>query len=283
MTAGAADLVVDYSKQRATDETLRLLFDLARAAKVEEHRDAMFAGKHINTTEDRAVLHVALRMPPGSKLHVDGQDVVGDVQAVLGQMGDLSDRIRNGCVDRGDGQADRRCRQHRDRRLGPRPPHGHPGPRRLRAAGPDEPLRVQRRPGRSVLGHARPGPRDDPLRRQLQDVHDARDADQCRSGPGLAARRAGQRRRRRRGGEALRGGVDQRQRRGGVRYRHRQHAPVLGLGRRPILLRLRHRLLPHGGDRPRGLRRDAGRLPRHRRALPDHALGARTFLSFRGC
>ena len=96
MTAGAADLVVDYSKQRATDETLRLLFDLARAAKVEEHRDAMFAGKHINSTEDRAVLHVALRMPPGSKLHVDGQDVVGDVQAVLGQMGDLSDRIRNG-------------------------------------------------------------------------------------------------------------------------------------------------------------------------------------------
>ena len=96
MTAGAADLVLDYSKQRATDETLRLLFDLARAAKVEEHRDAMFAGKHINTTEDRAVLHVALRMPPGSELHVDGQDVVGDVQAVLGKMGDLSDRIRNG-------------------------------------------------------------------------------------------------------------------------------------------------------------------------------------------
>ncbi len=65
MTAGAADLVLDYSKQRATDETLRLLVELARAAKVEEHRDAMFAGEHINTTEDRAVLHVALRMPPG--------------------------------------------------------------------------------------------------------------------------------------------------------------------------------------------------------------------------
>jgi glucose-6-phosphate isomerase len=96
MTGGAADIVVDYSKQRASDETLRLLFDLARAAKVEEHRDAMFAGKHINTTEDRAVLHVALRMPPGSTLRVDGQDVVGDVQAVLQQMGDLSDRIRDG-------------------------------------------------------------------------------------------------------------------------------------------------------------------------------------------
>ena len=53
----------------------------------------MFSGEHINTTEDRAVLHVALRMPPGSELHVDGQDVVGDVQAVLDKMGDLSDRI----------------------------------------------------------------------------------------------------------------------------------------------------------------------------------------------
>ena len=75
---------------------MRLLMDLADAAEVAAHRDAMFAGDHINTTEDRAVLHVALRMPPGSVLHVDGQDVVGDVQAVLAKMGDLSDRIRNG-------------------------------------------------------------------------------------------------------------------------------------------------------------------------------------------
>ena len=96
MTVTAADLVLDYSKQRATGETLRLLMDVARAAGVEEHRDAMFAGEHINTTEDRAVLHVALRMPPGSVLEVDGQDVVGDVQAVLTKMGDLSDRIRSG-------------------------------------------------------------------------------------------------------------------------------------------------------------------------------------------
>jgi glucose-6-phosphate isomerase len=96
MTVTAADLVLDYSKQRATRETLRLLMDVARAAGVEEHRDAMFAGEHINTTEDRAVLHVALRMPPGSVLEVDGQDVVGNVQAVLTKMGDLSDRIRNG-------------------------------------------------------------------------------------------------------------------------------------------------------------------------------------------
>ena len=96
MTASAADLVLDYSKQRVTDETMRLLMDLADAADVEAHRDAMFAGEHINTTEDRAVLHVALRMPPGSELRVDGQDVIGDVQAVLDKMGALSDRIRSG-------------------------------------------------------------------------------------------------------------------------------------------------------------------------------------------
>ena len=96
MTATAGDLVLDYSKHRVTDETLTLLMDLARSAEVEEHRDAMFSGAHINTTEDRAVLHVALRMPPGSELRVDGQDVVGDVHAVLNEMGGLSDRIRDG-------------------------------------------------------------------------------------------------------------------------------------------------------------------------------------------
>ena len=96
LTASAADLVLDYSKHRVTDETLRLLMDVARAAGVEERRDAMFAGDHINTTEDRAVLHVALRMPPGTELVVDGQDVVGDVHEVLARMGELSERIRNG-------------------------------------------------------------------------------------------------------------------------------------------------------------------------------------------
>ena len=96
MTVGAADLTLDYSKHRVTDETLRLLMALARAARVEERRDAMFRGEHINTTEDRAVLHVALRMPAGTELEVDGQDVTGDVQRVLAKMGELSERIRNG-------------------------------------------------------------------------------------------------------------------------------------------------------------------------------------------
>jgi glucose-6-phosphate isomerase len=96
LSATAADLALDYSKHRVTDETLRLLMDVARAAGVEERRDAMFRGEHINTTEDRAVLHVALRMPPGAELVVDGQDVVGDVHGVLAKMGELSERIRNG-------------------------------------------------------------------------------------------------------------------------------------------------------------------------------------------
>jgi glucose-6-phosphate isomerase len=96
LTADAADLVLDYSKHRVTDETLSLLFALARSRGIEERRDAMFSGVHINTTEDRAVLHVALRMPQRDTLTVDGQDVVRDVHAVLRRMGDLSDRIRNG-------------------------------------------------------------------------------------------------------------------------------------------------------------------------------------------
>ncbi len=96
LTVTAADLVLDYSKHRVTDDTLRLLVDVARAAGVEERRDAMFSGAHINTTEDRAVLHVALRMPAGSRLVVDGQDVPGDVHAVLDKMGALADRIRDG-------------------------------------------------------------------------------------------------------------------------------------------------------------------------------------------
>ncbi|MGA7420286.1 MAG: glucose-6-phosphate isomerase [Acidimicrobiales bacterium] len=96
MAVGAGDLYLDYSKHRVTGDTVSRLVDVARRAGLEEHRDAMFAGRHINTTEDRAVLHVALRMPATTRLEVDGQDVVGDVHEVLGRMGVLSDRIRSG-------------------------------------------------------------------------------------------------------------------------------------------------------------------------------------------
>ena len=96
LTVSVGDLYIDYSKHRVTRETLSLLVDLARAANVERHRDEMFAGVHINTSEDRAVLHVALRMPRGTELIVDGQDVVADVHEVLDRMGDFTDRLRSG-------------------------------------------------------------------------------------------------------------------------------------------------------------------------------------------
>ncbi len=90
------DLYIDYSKHRVTRETLTLLTDLARAAGLEERRDAMLAGAHINTSENRAVLHTALRLPGDAALEVDGQNVVADVHAVLDAMGAFTDRLRSG-------------------------------------------------------------------------------------------------------------------------------------------------------------------------------------------
>ena len=94
----AGDLYFDLSKNLVTDETLKLLVDLGRACGIEERRDAMFSGEHINTTEDRAVLHTALRRPASQKgeLIVDGQDVVADVHEVLDRMYAFADRVRSG-------------------------------------------------------------------------------------------------------------------------------------------------------------------------------------------
>jgi glucose-6-phosphate isomerase len=87
---------LDYSKQRVTDETIRLLIDLANESGVGERRDQMFRGEHINVSEDRAVLHVALRMPKSAALVVDGVDVVAEVHAVLEQMSAFATRVRSG-------------------------------------------------------------------------------------------------------------------------------------------------------------------------------------------
>lgn len=93
-----SDLHFDLSKDLVTDETVKLLCDLARAVKVEERRDAMFSGEHINTTEDRAVLHTALRRPKDQigKFVVDGQDTVADVHEVLDRMYAFAGRVRSG-------------------------------------------------------------------------------------------------------------------------------------------------------------------------------------------
>ncbi|HEX3288172.1 MAG TPA: glucose-6-phosphate isomerase [Mycobacterium sp.] len=96
MTLTVGDLYIDYSKHRITRETIKLLIDLAQAAQLEQRRDAMYSGVHINTSEDRAVLHTALRQPRGVELTVDGRDVVADVHEVLDRMGDFTDRLRSG-------------------------------------------------------------------------------------------------------------------------------------------------------------------------------------------
>jgi glucose-6-phosphate isomerase len=96
LTLEAAGLRADFSKQRITGDVLSALLDLAREQGVLAKRDAMFAGEHINATEDRAVLHTALRLPPGATLVVDGADVAAEVREVLERMADFSDRVRDG-------------------------------------------------------------------------------------------------------------------------------------------------------------------------------------------
>jgi glucose-6-phosphate isomerase len=96
LVAEGAGLFLDYSKNRVTDETLGLLRQLADEQGVAERRDAMFRGEHINVSEDRAVLHVALRMPRERSLVVDGEDVVKQVHEVLDRMSAFSERIRSG-------------------------------------------------------------------------------------------------------------------------------------------------------------------------------------------
>jgi len=96
LTAEAAGLFLDYSKNRITDQTLKLLIHLARESNLRKRVEAMFRGEKINLTENRAVLHVALRAPKGASILVDGKNVVPDVHAVLDKMSGFADRVRNG-------------------------------------------------------------------------------------------------------------------------------------------------------------------------------------------
>ncbi|MFL6351772.1 MAG: glucose-6-phosphate isomerase, partial [Bryobacteraceae bacterium] len=96
MTVDAVGLFLDYSKNRITDETLKLLVQFADESGLRERIDAMFRGEKINITENRAVLHVALRAPKGASIVVDGENVVPQVHAVLDKMADFSNRVRTG-------------------------------------------------------------------------------------------------------------------------------------------------------------------------------------------
>jgi glucose-6-phosphate isomerase len=96
LTAEAVGLFLDYSKNRITDETLKLLLELAEQSGLKQHIEAMFTGQKINTTENRAVLHVALRAPKSESIKVDGEDVVPAVHEVLDKMSAFSDKVRSG-------------------------------------------------------------------------------------------------------------------------------------------------------------------------------------------
>jgi glucose-6-phosphate isomerase len=96
LAAEGAGLYLDYSKQRVTDETLALLFDLADACGLQAHIAAMFRGEHVNTTEQRPALHVALRAPAGERIEIDGIDVVAEVHTVLDRMTSFAERVRGG-------------------------------------------------------------------------------------------------------------------------------------------------------------------------------------------
>jgi glucose-6-phosphate isomerase len=96
LVAEAAGLYLDYSKNRITGETIRLLVDLAEACDLRERIHAMFRSDPINATEQRAVLHVALCAPAGERILVDGKDVVPDGHAVLDRMAAFSERVRSG-------------------------------------------------------------------------------------------------------------------------------------------------------------------------------------------
>jgi len=96
MTAEAVGIYFDYSKHRITDETLRLLLQLAEESGLRTRVDAMFRGEKINVTENRAVLHVALRAPEKQTVMLEGEDVVPPVRAVLARMASFSNRVRSG-------------------------------------------------------------------------------------------------------------------------------------------------------------------------------------------
>ncbi len=98
MTVEAVDLLLDYSKNRMTSETVNLLVAVAERAGLRQRAEAMFSGEHINVTEDRAVLHVALRAQQGDKVQEGGADVVPQVHEVLGRMASFADDVRSGTL-----------------------------------------------------------------------------------------------------------------------------------------------------------------------------------------
>ena len=190
LTAEAAGLYLDYSKHRITDETLRLLLVARRGVGLRARIDAMFRGEKINVTEQRAVLHVALRAPGGQSIVVDGEDVVPEVHAVLGKMAAFAERVRSGAWT---GHTGKRIRNVVNIGIGGSdlgPVMAYEALRSYSERSHDVPLRLERRRHRFRRGHARPRPGGDAVHHLVQDVHDARDDDQRAHGARLVAVKA---------------------------------------------------------------------------------------------
>ncbi|WP_442792378.1 glucose-6-phosphate isomerase [Rhodococcus pyridinivorans] len=227
LTVPAGDLVIDFSKQRLDTPVVQALLGLADTAGIAAAREAMLSGAHINVTEDRAVLHTALRLPRDAQLIVDGVDVVADVHAVLDRMGEFTDRLRSGdwrgatgqqittVVNIGIGGSD---------------------------LGPAMVTRALRRfhdgPATRFVSNVDPAD----LTAALADLDPATTVFIVASktfstletlSNATAARRWLVDALGRRGGEAFRRGVDAHRAGGRVRYRPGEHVRVLGLGRRP--------------------------------------------------
>ena len=249
LTAEAVGIYLDYSKNRITDETLKLLVNWPNESDLRDRIDAMFRGEKINITENRAVLHVALRAPRGATILVDGENVVPAGPCRARQDGGL---LRPRPARRLEGphrQAHPQRHQHRHRRLRPRAGDGLRGAAALQRPRPDLPLRLQRRRHRFRRGDPRPRPRRNALHRLLQDLHDPGDDDQRRHARATGSLKG-------LGGDAKAvakhfvavstnaAKVSE------VRHRHGQHVRLLGLGRRPLFDGLGHRPLDDARHRP---------------------------------
>ena len=191
MTVEAADLVLDYSKNRLTAETVRLLVAVAERAGLHERTEAMFSGEHINVTEDRAVLHVALRAPEGRRSTRAGTTwcpmstrswtrwPLSPRTSAAGSGGGLPGKRIKNIINIGIGGSD----------LGPG--HGLRGAVAVTRTEPELAVCLQRRRGRHLGGHGRHRPGRDAFRRQLEDFHDLGDDRQRQDGQGMVARQPG--------------------------------------------------------------------------------------------
>ena len=248
LTAEAAGVFLDYSKNRVTDETLNLLLDLAEQAGLRARIDAMFRGEKINKTEDRAALHVALRAPAGTSITVDGKNVVPEVQAVLARMTDFSGRVRDG---RWKGHSGKRIRNVINIGIG----GSDLGPVMAYEA-----LKHYSERGMTFRFVSNIDGTD--FAEAMRDLDPAETLfivssktfttletmTNARQREGLAAGRA--RRRSQGGRQAFRGGVHQLRKGFRVRHRHGQYVRILELGRRPLFHGFRDWPFDHAGDWP---------------------------------